>query len=105
MPDIRGSFRSFPAAEQYFRNKVNLPTQRWDDLMRGEHARAFVVAGATRDALLTDLREAVDAAILALLNSDQSTSPRYLTESVSQYTKPPATPLPLCASLIPSSRR
>lgn len=63
VPEIRGSFRSFPAAEQYFRNKVNLPTQRWDDLKQGQHARAFVVAGATRDALLTDLREAVDAAI------------------------------------------
>ncbi len=63
VPEIRGGFRSFPAAEQYFRDKVNLPTQRWDDLKQGQHARAFVVAGATRDALLADLREAVDAAI------------------------------------------
>ena len=63
MAELRGNFRSFPAAESYFRQKANLPTRRWDDLWQGQHARAFVVAGATRDALLTDLREAVDAAI------------------------------------------
>jgi hypothetical protein len=63
MPEIRGSFRSFEAAERFFRQKVNLPTQRWDDLWQGQHARAFVVAGATQAGLLTDLREAVDAAI------------------------------------------
>ena len=63
MPEIRGNFGSLPEAERYFRDKVNLPTRRWDELMRGQHARAFVVAGATRDALLTDLREAVDKAI------------------------------------------
>ncbi|WP_162407344.1 PBECR2 nuclease fold domain-containing protein [Pseudoxanthomonas jiangsuensis] len=63
MPEIRGNFGSLPEAERYFRGKVNLPTRAWDDLWQGQHARAFVVAGATRDALLTDLREAVDAAI------------------------------------------
>lgn len=66
MPEVdvvAGSFRSFDAAERYFRQKVNLPTRRWNDLWQGQHARAFVVAGATKDALLTDLREAVDAAI------------------------------------------
>jgi len=63
MPEIRGSFRSFKAAEDYFRQKVNLPTTRWDDLRQGQHARAFVIAGATRDALLVDIRKAVDAAI------------------------------------------
>ena len=63
VPEIRGRFGSFPEAERYFRQKVNLPTRRWDDLWQGQHARAFVVAGATRDALLSDLREAVDAAI------------------------------------------
>lgn len=63
MPELRGRFGSFPEAERYFRQKVNLPTRRWDDLWQGQHARAFVVAGATRDALLSDLRGAVDAAI------------------------------------------
>lgn len=63
MADVRGNFGSLPEAEAYFRDKVNLPTRRWDDLWQGQHARAFVVAGATRDALLSDLRQAVDAAI------------------------------------------
>lgn len=60
---VRGSFRSFEAAEDFFRDKVNVPTTRWDQLWQGQHARAFVVAGATKDELLKDLREAVDAAI------------------------------------------
>lgn len=63
MAEIRGNFGSLPEAERYFRDKVNMPTRRWDDLWQGQHARAFVVAGATRDGLLVDLREAVDAAI------------------------------------------
>lgn len=63
MPEIRGTFRSMAEAEAYFRAKLNWPTWRWDDLWQGQHAHAFVVAGATRDALLADLRAAVDAAI------------------------------------------
>lgn len=63
MPKVSGSFGSFAEAEAYFRQKLNLPSRRWDDLWQGQHARAFMVAGVTRDAVLTDLREAVDAAI------------------------------------------
>ncbi len=65
MPEIRGSFRDFESASRFFRRKLNLPTQRWDDIMHGEHARSFTVAGVTRDAVLSDLRSAVDAAISA----------------------------------------
>lgn len=60
---LRASFRSLPAAVQYFRQKVNLPTLTWRDLWQGQHTRAFVIAGATRDALLKDMRFAVDQAI------------------------------------------
>ncbi len=63
MPEIRGNFGSFKEAEDYFRQKVNLPTRKWNDLWQGQHARAFVAAGVTRDAVLTDLRRAVDDAI------------------------------------------
>jgi hypothetical protein len=63
MPEVRGSFRSFDAAERFFRQKINLPTQRWDDLWQGQHARAFMAAGVARDAVLAELRAAVDAAI------------------------------------------
>ena len=63
MAEIRGNFGSFKEAEAHFRQKVNLPTRRWDDLWQGQHTRAFVAAGVTRDAVLTDLRKAVDDAI------------------------------------------
>ncbi|MBF0415605.1 MAG: DUF935 family protein [Magnetococcales bacterium] len=53
----------FEEAIGSFKDKVNLPTEKWNDLRGEMHARAFVSAGATRDGLLADLRSAVDAAI------------------------------------------
>lgn len=47
----------------FFRQKVNLPTASWTAIQHDEHDRAFVVAGAMRDDLLTDFRQAVDRAI------------------------------------------
>ncbi len=38
-------------------------TSAWDDLLRAEHDRAFVVAGATKADLLSDLAEAVEKAV------------------------------------------
>lgn len=52
----------FEEAIQHLRQKVRLPTEKWTDLWQGQHARAFVVAGATKDGLLTDLFAAVDKA-------------------------------------------
>ena len=54
-----------PFAEQvdFFRAKLNLPTERWDDIRHEAHDRSFVVAGATKADLLADLRAAVDKAI------------------------------------------
>lgn len=51
-----------PFAEQiaFFRRKLNVPTERWDDLWQAAHDRAFVVAGAAKADLLEDLRGAVD---------------------------------------------
>ena len=56
---------SLPFGEQieFFRGKLNLPTASWTDIFDGQHARAFVVAGAMKDDLLTDLRGAVDKVI------------------------------------------
>jgi hypothetical protein len=48
---------------QFFRQKLNLPTERWDDIERAAHDRAFMVAGAQSADLLADLRTAVDRAI------------------------------------------
>ncbi len=53
----------FSDAIAFFRQKVQLPTRKWDDLWQGMHSRAFVVAGATKAELLSDLHGAVDRAI------------------------------------------
>ncbi len=50
----------FKDAKEAFRLKVNLPTERADELERAMQARAFVIAGVTKADLLSDLRAAVD---------------------------------------------
>jgi hypothetical protein len=54
-----------PFAEQlaFFRQKLNLPSERWDDITRAAHDRAFMVAGATQADLLADLHAAIGKAI------------------------------------------
>ncbi len=56
-----------PFAEQIEAVRLRLrnlvPTERWDDLMRNAHDRAFVIAGATKADLLADFAQAVDTAI------------------------------------------
>lgn len=47
----------------FFRAKLALPTERWDDIWERAHDRAFVVAGAQKADLLADLFNAVDKAI------------------------------------------
>ena len=56
---------SLPFQEQidFFRQKLNLPTEHYDDIKGAAHDRAFVVAGAMKADLLNDLRGAVDKAI------------------------------------------
>jgi hypothetical protein len=59
------SHGSLPFNEQidYFKGKVNLPTRSWTDIYNAEHDYAFVVAGAVKRDLLTDLRGAVEKSI------------------------------------------
>jgi hypothetical protein len=59
-----GTFNK-PFQEQldFFRQKLNLPTEHYDDILKSAHDRAFVVAGAAKADLLADLRMAVDQAI------------------------------------------
>lgn len=56
-----------PFAEQvaFYRNKLGnlVPTARWDDIQRGAHDTGFMVAGAAKADLLSDLAMAVDRAI------------------------------------------
>ena len=55
--------RPWDAQLNYFRQKLNLGTERWTDIMKGQHDKAFVVAGAMSGDLLEDLRQAVDKAV------------------------------------------
>lgn len=54
----------FPEQLAYFRNKLGnlVPTSRWDDLIGSAHDSGFMVAGAMKADLLTDLAAAVDRA-------------------------------------------
>ena len=60
MVDIAYNFE-LPFAEQiaYLKNKIRIPTDSWQDIYGAAHDRAFVVAGATKAALLKDLHDAV----------------------------------------------
>jgi hypothetical protein len=53
----------FDEAIKFFREKVPIPTERWNDLWKDMHARGFMVAGAMQSDLLTGLFNAVDKAI------------------------------------------
>ena len=50
-----------PFQEQidYLVKKLRLPSERWDDIQRSAHDRAFMVAGAAQADLLKDLHDAV----------------------------------------------
>tara|TARA_R100000687_G_scaffold51608_2_gene41189 strand:- start:95346 stop:96770 length:1425 start_codon:yes stop_codon:yes gene_type:complete len=53
----------FNEAISFFKNKVDLPSERWADVWRDQHNLAFTVAGATKTDLLADMRKIVDASI------------------------------------------
>lgn len=57
------AFAPFPAQVAFFRRKVNVPSARWDDLQRADHAHGFMVAGLARADVLADLRRAIEDAI------------------------------------------
>lgn len=63
MPDV--AYGSLPFREQsnFFARKVNLPTDGWTDIYTREHDYAYVVAGANRDAIVSDFRQAIERAI------------------------------------------
>lgn len=62
MPAQYGSL-PFEQAISFFRNKLNVPTERWNDLWKSNHNSGFMIAGALKDDLLNDFRQAVDSAI------------------------------------------
>lgn len=63
-PRESGAFQlPFPEQIDFFRQKLNLPTEHYDDIIKSAHDRAFVVAGAAKADLLNDFRKAVDRSI------------------------------------------
>lgn len=63
MPEAAPVGLPFKEAADYLRQKINLPSRAWTDLREGQHTRAFVVAGATKEALLADFRQALQLAL------------------------------------------
>lgn len=68
MPEPLSAIFKRPFAEQVaalaIRTRRLIPTQAWTDLDRAQHDRAFVVAGAIKADLLTDLSRAVEKAVV-----------------------------------------
>lgn len=61
---IAGALRlPFQEAIAFFRNKISIPTEKWNDLFLDAHSKGFMIAGAMKGELLADLREAVDQTI------------------------------------------
>jgi len=58
----------FAEAMTFFRDKLTLPTEAYDDLVGAAHNRAFVSAGAYQADLLAELRTMVDQAIAGEVN-------------------------------------
>ncbi|MDV7340981.1 PBECR2 nuclease fold domain-containing protein [Terasakiella sp. A23] len=54
---------AFKEAIDYFRQKVNLPTDAWTDVWEETHTKAFVVAGANKAAIVEDFRSAIFKAV------------------------------------------
>lgn len=55
--------KSFKEQVDFFRQKIDLPTEHWDDIAGAAYDRAFVVAGAMKADLIADLRQAVGRSI------------------------------------------
>lgn len=53
----------FVEQSEFLRQKLSLPTERWDDIRYNAHDRAWVVAGAQGADLLADLHDAVQRGI------------------------------------------
>jgi len=50
----------FREAIDFFRQKLELPTETWTDLWQGMHARGFVVAGANKAEIVADFKQSLD---------------------------------------------
>ena len=53
----------FVEAEEHFRRKLRVPVKTYRDLSGECHAKAFMIAGATNDAMLADFQAAIQKAL------------------------------------------
>lgn len=53
------AYLPFPEAAEFFAKKIKLPSSGWTDIWQEHHSQAFVVAGATTDALVEDFYNAL----------------------------------------------
>lgn len=53
----------FKIAIAFFRQKLNVPTEQWEDMIGEMHDTGFMVAGAMETDMLDDFKEAIDSAI------------------------------------------
>lgn len=63
MPKVIVGDVPFKEAIAFFKKKVKIPTENWDDMLGDIHAKAFTVAGATNIDVLTDIHKAVESAL------------------------------------------
>lgn len=63
MAKISGQRLPFQEQIDFLRQKVRVPTKRYDELTSQQHDKAFVVAGAMKADLLADLHNAVKKAV------------------------------------------
>ena len=65
-PGLQAQFQR-PFSEQiaYLRNKLNLPTSRFDDIRKAAHDKAFIISGAEKADLINDMHRAVEGRIEA----------------------------------------
>lgn len=60
MPEAVVGSVPFKEAIDHFKDKGLIVTRRWDDLVRGEHSRAFTVAGVTKIEMLNDFKKSIE---------------------------------------------
>lgn len=63
MSDVKFGGLKYDEAIEFFNKKSNLKTRHWDSLNTGAHIKAFTVAGALQNDLLSDIRTAAQSAI------------------------------------------
>jgi hypothetical protein len=61
----------FAEASSYFQQKLNIPTAKWNDLWKEEHAKGFMSAGAEKADLLSDLHAEVAKGIAGGLTREE----------------------------------